>query len=71
MVKPFHAPDFKRICDKCVGNADGCSVSELAFLQPDSSQLTFFHRLNAHTPNDVSVHNIANGGSRKNKWGLF
>ena len=31
MVIPFHAPNFKRICDKCVGNADGCSVSELAF----------------------------------------
>ena len=32
MVVPFHAPNFKRICDKCVGNADGCSVSELAYL---------------------------------------
>ena len=31
MVIPFHAPNFKRICDKCVGNAGRCSVSELAF----------------------------------------
>ena len=27
-VIPFHAPNFKCICDKCVGNADGCSISE-------------------------------------------
>ena len=31
MVIPFHASNFKRICDKCVGNADRCSISELAF----------------------------------------
>ena len=31
MVIPFHAPNFKRICEKSVGNADKCSISELAF----------------------------------------
>ena len=31
IVIPFHAPNFKRICEKSVGNADKCSISELAF----------------------------------------
>ena len=31
MVIPFHAPNFKRVCEKSVGNADKCSISELAF----------------------------------------
>ena len=31
MAMPFHALNFKRICNKCVGNADRCSITELVF----------------------------------------